>query len=114
MKNILVATLGGPKATECHLNNGMMNLDKVLSYWIILYTALLTGFMCQINAWYLMMQRHMILKEYLNVFVERFKGEGRAEVGPMALTSVVRGICKRRLKPDELLYNLTSKLTDKH
>ncbi len=29
LRNVLVATLASDKASECHLNNGMMNLDKV-------------------------------------------------------------------------------------
>ncbi len=44
------------------------------------------------------------------MFKEKFKGEGRAEVGPMTLTKVVKGMCGRRLKPDELLYDLASKI----
>ena len=32
-------------------------------------------------------------KDYLRQFVRRFKGKGRAEVGPMTMTSVVRKTC---------------------
>ena len=36
----------------------------------------------------------MVLREYAEFFRDNFKGEGRAEMGPLKLTRIVRKLCK--------------------